>query len=98
MFGTKHKLRNTKSLNITYNGIEIKQHAKIKYVGRILDESLSSELIDLNVIDNVNSRLKFLYRQNRFLSHPLRRFLCNALIQPLFDYVCTVWVQIFQRN
>ena len=30
LFGTKHKLRNAKSLNIAYNGIEIKQHAKVK--------------------------------------------------------------------
>ena len=45
----------------------------------------------LNVIDKVNSRLKFLHRQNRFLIAPLRRLLRNALIQPLFDYDCTGW-------
>ena len=45
----------------------------------------------LNVIDKVNSRLKFLHRQNRFLTPPLRRLLCNELIQPLFDYACTAW-------
>ena len=45
----------------------------------------------LNVIDKINSRLKFLHRQNRFLTPPLRRLLCNALIQPLFDYACTAW-------
>ena len=33
----------------------------------------------------------FLHRQNHFLTPPLRRRLCNALIQPLFDYVCTAW-------
>ena len=37
-----------------------------------------------------NLRLKFLYRQNRFLTPSLRRVLCNALIQSLFDYACTV--------
>ena len=45
----------------------------------------------LNVIDKRNSRLKFLHRQNRFLTPPLRRLLCSALIQPLFDYACTAW-------
>ena len=40
LFGTKHKLRSAKSLNIVYNDIEIKQHAKVKYLGCILDESL----------------------------------------------------------
>ena len=82
LFGTKHKLRNAKSLNIVYNGIEIKQHAKVKYLGCILDESLSDESMTLNVIDKINS-LKFLHRQNRFLTPPFRRLLCNALTQPL---------------
>ena len=91
LFGTKYKLRSAKSLNIVYNGIEIKQHAKVKYLGCILDESVSSESMALNVIDEINSRLKFLHRQNRFLTPPLRRLLCNALIQPLFDYACTAW-------
>ena len=91
LFGTKHKLRSAKSLNIVYNGIEIKQHAKVKYLGCILNESLSGESMALNVIDKINSRLKFLHRQNRFLTPPLRRLLCNALMQPLFDYACTAW-------
>ena len=41
----------------------------------------------LRVIEKINSRLKFLYRKNRFSDAPLRRPLCNALIQPHFDYV-----------
>ena len=36
----------------------------------------------------MNSRLRFLYRHNRYLSFPLRRLLCNAMIQPFFDYAC----------
>ena len=91
LFGTKHKLPNAKSLNILYNGIEIKQHVKVKYLGHILDESLCGESMALNVIDKVNSRLKFLHRQNHFLTPPLRRLLCHALIQALLDYGCTAW-------
>ena len=91
LFATKRKLRNAKSLNIVYNDIETKQHAKVKHLGCILDESLSGESMALNVIDKINSRLKFLHRQNRFLTPPLRRLLCNALIQPIFDYACTAW-------
>ena len=91
LFGTKHKLRNAKALNIVYNGIKIKQYEKVKYLGCVLDQSLSGESMALNIIDKVNSRLKFLVRQNCFLTPPLHRLLCNALIQPLFDYACTVW-------
>ena len=80
LFGTTHKLRNAKALNIVYNGTEIKQYEKVKYLGCILDQSLSGESVALNVIDKVNSSLKFLHRQNRFLTPPLRRLLSNALI------------------
>ena len=54
-------------------------------------QSLYGESMALNVIHKVNSYLKFLHTQNHFLKPPWRRLLCNALIQPLFDYACTDW-------
>ena len=50
LFGTKHKLRNSESLNIIYNGIEIKQHVKVKCLGYILDEILSSKFVKTEMI------------------------------------------------
>ena len=44
-----------------------------------------------HVTEKVNSRLRFLYRKNKFLDILLRRLLCNKMIQPFFDYVCNVW-------
>ena len=49
------------------------------------------ETMSLRVIGKTNSRLKYLYRKNRFLDVPLRKLLCNALIQPHFDYNRTSW-------
>ena len=37
LFGTKHELRNVEASNIVYNGTEIKQYEKVKYLGHILD-------------------------------------------------------------
>ena len=79
LFGTKHKLRSAKVLNIVYNGIGIKQYEKVKYLGCVLDQSVSGESVALNVIDKVNSRLKFRHRQNRFLTPLFRRLFFNAL-------------------
>ena len=45
----------------------------------------------LSVINKINNKLKFLYRKNRFLTPTLRRLLCNALIQPHFNYACSAW-------
>ena len=34
----------------------------------------------------------------RSLSVPLRRLLCNALIQPFFDYACNAWYPGVNKN
>ena len=39
----------------------------------------------------VNGRLRFLYRQGKYLNPRLRRMLCNTIIQPHFDYACSAW-------
>ena len=54
----------------------------------MLDETMSRETMELSVIKNINNKLKFLYRKNRFLIPRLRR--C-ALIQPHFDHACSDW-------
>ena len=43
------------------------------------------------IIRKINIRLKFLHRKDQYLNYKLRRLLCNALIQPSFDYVCSSW-------
>ena len=91
LFSSKHRLKNSKPLNIQYKDINIKQYSKVTYLGCIFYETLSGDSMALHVINKVNSRLKFLYRQNEFLSIPLRRLLCNAMIQPFFDYACNAW-------
>ena len=56
-----------------------------------MDETMSGEPMTLKVINKINGNLKFLYRKNIFLPPGLRRMLCNALIQPHFDYACSAW-------
>ena len=47
---------------------------------------MSGESVALKVINKINSRLKFLHSKNKLLTPALCRLLCNALIQPHFDY------------
>ena len=65
--------------------------SKVKYLGCLLDETMSGEAMALNVVNKINNMLKFLYRKNSFLTPALRRLLCNALIQPHFDYASSFW-------
>ena len=41
-----------------------------------------------HVINKVNSRLRFLYQQKKFLDISLRRLLYNTMIQSFLDYAC----------
>ena len=47
----------------------------------------------LNVIQKINGRLKLLLRKHKFFTPTLKRLLCNALIQPHFDYASSAWYQ-----
>ena len=86
LFASKRKIKRFPKLNIKYENIQIKQHSKVTYLGFILDETMSGESMALKVINKINSRLKSLHRKNKFLAPARRRLLCNALIQPHFDY------------
>ena len=91
LFSSKHNLKKGNQINIVYKNNIIKQHSKVPYLGCILDETLSGESMALKVIQKINMKLRFLYRKNKFLTPLLRRMLCNAIIQPHFDYACLVW-------
>ena len=81
LFGTKYRLNKVSSLDIKYGEIHIKQYHTVTYLGCLLDETLSGESMALKVINKINSRLRFLYRKNRFLCPSLRRL----IIQSHFD-------------
>ena len=63
-----------------------------------MDETMSGEAMALYVIHKINNKLKFLHRKNDFLTPTPRRFLCNALIQPHFDYACSAWYPYLSKK
>ena len=79
-FETKRNIKRAEPLNIVYGNVKIKQYTKVTYLGCILDESMLGESMVLLVLNKINSRLRFFYRQNRFLKKPLWRKLCNTMI------------------
>ena len=85
------KRRKKENIHINRGDTTIIQHTKISYLGCLLDEDLSGESMANKVLGKINGRLKFLHRKNEFLTAPLRRLLCNALVQPNFDYASSAW-------
>ena len=49
-----------------------------KYLGYLLDETMSREAMAFNVINKISNKLKFLHHKNSFLRPALRRLLYNA--------------------
>ena len=79
------------TLDIQHGHVKIKQYSKVTYLGCELDKSLLGEAMALKVMNKINSRLKLLSRKNRYSTPYLKWLLRNALIQPHFDYTCSVW-------
>ena len=46
----------------------------------------------------INTKLQFLYRQNRFLNPKLRWLLCNFLIQPHLSCACISWYPLVNQK
>ena len=91
LFATKRRIKKPQKLEIIYNNIRIKQHCRVTYVGCILEETMSGKSMANKVISKVNARLKFSHQKNKYLAANLCCLLCNALIQPHFDYACSAW-------
>ena len=85
-------------LHVKYKNIKIKQHSLVTYRGCVLDETLCGEPMALKALNKINGKLKFLYRKNKFLTPTLCRMLCNAIIQPHFDYACSAWYPNLNEN
>ena len=49
------------------------------------------------VLKKINTKLNFLWTQISYLNYLSRRFLCNALIQPHFDYRCTSYYPFLSK-
>ena len=98
VFGSKRRLKKLDMLDIKRGDIKITQYNKVTYLGCILDDDLSGESMASKVLKKISGRLSFLYRKQSFFNSNLRRMLCNALIQPHFDYACSAWYSNLNKN
>ena len=84
-------------LNISFQYHSIRQYNCVEYLGCFLDYNLNGEAMARKILKKINDKLKFLYRQADFLNPSCKRLLCNALIQPYFDYDCTSWYPLLNK-
>ena len=102
LFDPRRKLRKITTCNFQElcNGHVIKATEKVKYLGLSIDSLLNGESILLvsSIIQKVNTRIKFLYRQAGCLDRGSRMTLSSALIQCYFDYSCSSWYSSLNKQ
>ena len=98
LFGPKRKLKGVQDFIVTCNNHIIKASDHVKYLGGIIDNHLSGEHIVDSIVHKVNNRLRFLYRQARFLDVKCKMSLCSALITCHMDYACSSWYSILTNT
>ena len=91
LFSPKNLRKRAEPIVIKRHDATLKQCSTVEYLGCLLDETLSGQEMALKVLKKVNGKLRFLYRQGKYLNPRLRRMLCNTLIQPHFDFACSAW-------
>ena len=81
----------------------LKQSTNIRYaIAKLL------KLIQISILapsgsflpkdDKQNRKLKFCYRKNKYLTEELHKMLCNALLQPHFDYAVQLGTLISMKK
>ena len=60
-------VRGLREINISFVGHSIKQHETVEYLGCNLDSKSSGEAMASKVLKKINSKLKFLYCQRRYV-------------------------------
>ena len=88
-------MKSPPKLNI-YGDYSLKQHNTVEYLGCYLDSNLNRESMARRVLKKINTKLNFLWKQCIYLKYSSRRLLCNALVQPHFDYGCTSWYPLLR--
>ena len=87
--GLAEKLKNITNFNVKCKEQVMKLQDSLRYLGLNIDRYINCEKIVNSIIEKVNSRLKFLYRNCKNLNSSTRLTLSTALMQCYFDYSCS---------
>ena len=97
LFETISRLRINSEIKVTCGETKVTAITSVRYLGVNLDQSLDGKLIAVAILEKGNSRLKFLWRQAKFLNQYSKRLLASSLILCHFDYACSAWYDGLQK-
>ena len=91
LFGPPRKLATVTDFHIRCYDTVIKSTEVVKYLGVQIDRYLKFDYVVNSIVNKVNARLKFMYRNAKCLDFQSRLTICTALIQCHFDYASSAW-------
>ena len=98
MIIASHKaLKTNRDINIFYGDSVLKQQEHFKYLGVVVEESLSWNNHTSYIASRVYPKLKFLNRISSFLSPAILLKIYKMTI-PILDYRCIVWGLCSKKN
>ena len=68
LFGSKRKLSNCESLKVSCNGVNIEAKTSVRCIGASIDNCMIGDSMPLSIIQKASCRLKFLYKNAKFLN------------------------------
>ena len=89
LIGSRQKISN-KALNVSVGGAALRQVTSIRYLGVLIDSTLSWSLHVYNIVARVRSRLSSICHYGT-LPPAVVCLLYSAFVLPLFDYCNVVW-------
>ena len=99
MIIASHKaLKTNRDINIFYGDSILKQQRHFKYLGVVVDESLSWNNHVSYVASRVYPKLKLLSRTSSFLSPEILLKIYKTTNLPIWDYGCIVWGFCSKKN
>ena len=92
------QMKSPPKLSISYGECTLRQHNTVEYLGCYLYFNHNRELMARRGLKKIDIKINFLWRQSNYLNYSSRRLLCNAHIQPHFDYGCTSWYPLLSKT
>ena len=91
LVGTHQRTTEADDLVIEVSNTRLERVNKFKYLGALLDNTLSWKDHIEYIGHKISSRLGILLRSRKALPKPTFQMLYNTLVLPLFDYCSPVW-------
>ncbi len=98
MIGSRQRLRNVPTFNLSLNGQRIDTVTRFKYLGLVLDPHLCFNMHIDSVVEKSTTKLGILYKTRWLFDLSTARMLYSALILPHFDLGNTVYCVATQHN